>query len=202
MTVVALLLLLASAGAGARLGRWLRLPMWPLTGAILGGLVLTLLWPGPIDVPGGWRVAAQVLVGTAVGAAIEKGVLREGLDLVVPGLLAVVSIIGIGVAGGLLIGGMHQLDHVSAVLGMVPGGVGEMVASATALHANVPVVASMHVVRLVISLAALPLMIRCVSRLTRRAGGGRRTGEVSRSSESDRARGAMRKLPPEGLSDS
>ena len=120
-----------------------------------------------IDVPAGWRIAAQVLVGTAVGAAIEEGVLREFLGVVVPGALAVVSIIGIGVAAGLLIGGTGHLDHVSAVLGMVPGGVGEMVASATALHANVPVVASMHVVRLVISLAALPLMIRCVTGLTR-----------------------------------
>lgn len=167
MRLAALLLLVISAGAGAWLGRRLRLPMWPLTGAILGGAVLSLLWADPIDVPGGWRIAAQVLVGTAVGAAIEEGVLREFLGVVVPGALAVVSIIGIGVAAGLLIGGTGRLDHVSAVLGMVPGGVGEMVASATALHADVPVVAGMHVVRLVISLAALPLMIRCVTGMTR-----------------------------------
>ena len=155
MTAVALLLLLVSSAAGAWLGRRLRLPMWPLTGAILGGLVLTLLWPHAIHVPGGWRVAAQVLVGTAVGAAIERGVLREFLGVLVPGALAVVSIIGIGVATGVLIGFMGRLDHVSAVLGMVPGGVGEMVASATALQADAAVVAGMHVVRLVISLAAL-----------------------------------------------
>ncbi|WP_344147248.1 AbrB family transcriptional regulator [Nocardioides koreensis] len=180
-----MLLLALSAGVGARLGRRLRLPMWPLTGAILGGLVLTLVWPGAIDVPAGWRIVAQVLVGTAVGAAIEEGVLREFLGVLVPGALAVVSIIGIGVAAGLLIGATGHLDHVSAVLGMVPGGVGEMVASATALHANVPVVASMHVVRLVISLAALPLMIRCVTGLTRRAGEGRPDEEASRLSDSD-----------------
>ncbi|NYD40473.1 AbrB family transcriptional regulator [Nocardioides panaciterrulae] len=183
-----MLLLVLSAGAGAWLGRRLRLPMWPLTGAILGGLVLTLLWPDPIDVPGGWRIAAQVLVGTAVGAAIQKGVLREFLSVVVPGALAVVTILGIGVATGLLIAGTGKLDHVSAVLGMVPGGVGEMVASATALHADVPLVAGMHVARLVISLAAIPFMIRCVAGLTREtverrardAAGGRSLDEDGR----------------------
>ena len=167
MTALALLLLLATAGAGAWLARRLRLPMWPLTGAIAGGLVVTLLWSETIIVPSGWRIAAQVLVGTAVGAAIEEGVLQQFLRVVVPGALAVVTIIGIGVASGVLIGLTGRLDHVSAVLGMVPGGVGEMVASATALHADVPVVAGMHVVRLVISLASIPFMIRCVTRITR-----------------------------------
>lgn len=163
----ALILLVVSSGAGAWLGKRLRLPMWPLTGAILGGLVPTLLWPSSIDVPASWRIAAQVLVGTAVGAGIEAGVMREFLRVAVPGVLAVVSIIGVGVAGGLLVGGTGHLDHLSAMLGMIPGGVGEMVASATSLHADVPVVAGMHVVRLVTSLAALPLVLRTVARLTR-----------------------------------
>lgn len=165
----ALAVLLVSAGAGAWLGRRARLPMWPLTGAILGGLLPALLWHGPIDVPGSWRVAAQVLVGTAVGSGIDRGALRDFLRVVVPGVLTVVTIIGIGVGSGLLIGTTGHLDHLSAVLGTVPGGVGEMVASATALRADVPVVAGMHVVRLVISLAALPLLVRAVSILSRPA---------------------------------
>lgn len=147
--------------------------MWPLTGAIIGGLVPTLLWPQPIDIPGSWRIAAQILVGAAVGAGIKPGVLREFWDVVVPGALAVISIIGIGLAGGVVIGSTGHLDHVSAVLGMVPGGVGEMVAAATALHAEVPVVASMHVVRLVVSLAALPFLIRAVEKMSLRIDDGR-----------------------------
>lgn len=172
----ALPVLLASAGAGAWLGRRARLPMWPLTGAILGGLLPALLWRVPIDVPGSWRVAAQVLVGTAVGSGIDRGALREFWRVVVPGVVAVATIIGVGVGSGLLIGATGHLDHLSAVLGTVPGGVGEMVASATALRADVPVVAGMHVVRLVISLAALPLLVRAVSILTRRVGDPRECG--------------------------
>lgn len=167
-----LLLLFAGGGAGAWVGRRLRLPMWPLTGAVLGAVLLGLLLPGAVSVPSGWRLVAQVLVGAAVGAGIEPEVLEEFRAVLVPGLLAVVSIVAVGVGTGLLIAASGHVDHVSAVLGMIPGGVGEMVASATALDADVPVVAGMHVVRLVVSLAALPLVTRLVVAIAGRSGGG------------------------------
>ena len=165
MTAVDGALLLVSGAIGAWLGKRVRLPMWPLTGAIASGLVLSATMPGLLSVPQGWRVVAQVLVGTAVGAGIQRGVVPEFKAILGPGLLAVVTIIAVGAAGGVLVSTTGHVDAVSGILGMVPGGVGEMVASAAALDGDVALVAGMHVLRLVISLAALPLIIRCVGAL-------------------------------------
>jgi membrane AbrB-like protein len=165
MTAVQGVVLLLSGTAGAWLGKRARLPMWPLTGAIIGGLVVSAVMPQMLGVPQGWRVAAQILVGTAVGSGIQRGVLSEFRAILAPGLLAVITIISVGAAGGILVSTTGHVDPVSGVLGMVPGGVGEMVASAAALDGDVPLVAGMHVLRLVISLAALPLLVRTVTAL-------------------------------------
>lgn len=47
---------------------------------------------------------------------------------------------------------------------MVPGGVGEMVAPATALDADSAVVAGMHVVRLLVVVSVTPLLVRWAGR--------------------------------------
>ena len=56
-----LLALLASGSAGAVLARFLRVPLWPLTGAIVGAAVLHVSVGGSSVVPAWWGFVAQVL---------------------------------------------------------------------------------------------------------------------------------------------
>lgn len=168
MTPAAMALLLAGGVLGAGAGRLLRLPMWPMTGAILGAAVVHNLAGGAggaTNVPAGWSILAQVLVGAAVGATITPGVVAQFRAVLLPGLLAVVSMIGVGIVCGLGIAATGQVDSVAAVFGMVPGGVGEMVAAATALNGDSALVAGMHVTRLVLVLGTLPLVIGWTVRL-------------------------------------
>ncbi|MGH3356735.1 MAG: AbrB family transcriptional regulator [Nocardioidaceae bacterium] len=158
-------LLLAGGVLGAGTGRLLRLPMWPMTGALLGAAVVHNLAGGATNVPAGWSILAQVLVGAAVGATITPGVVAQFRAVLLPGLLAVVSMIGVGIVCGLGIAATGQVDSVAAVFGMVPGGVGEMVAAATALNGDSALVAGMHVTRLVLVLGTLPLVIGWTVRL-------------------------------------
>lgn len=156
--VVALLL---GGAAGAALAGVLRLPFWPLIGAIVGAAAVRLASGGHIAVPAGWQTAAQVLVGTVVGLAVAPGVLRDFRAVLLPGLLAVVAILGFGVGWGLVVGRSGGVGAPAAVFGMVPGGVGEMMAAATAVRADTAVVAAMHLVRLLVVLSCLPLLVRC-----------------------------------------
>ncbi|MGH3384161.1 MAG: AbrB family transcriptional regulator [Nocardioidaceae bacterium] len=153
-------LLLASGAAGAAVGRLLRLPMWPMTGALAGAALMHVLVGGHFVAPGWWSVLAQVLVGTAVGATVAPNLLREFRSVLVPGAVAVLAIVGIGVGCGLAIGALHLLDPTVAVFGTVPGGVGEMVAAATALDVDSALVAAMHTVRLLAVLWLLPVLVR------------------------------------------
>jgi len=154
------ILLLASGGLGAAAGRVVRLPMWPLTGSIVGAAVMHVLLSGSSSAPSWWGVLAQVLVGAAVGAGIAPGVAREFAAVLVPGVLCVVAIIGVGIGCGLALSAAGQVAPVVAVFGMVPGGVGEMVAAATSLHADSALVAGMHVARLLVVLWTLPWLVR------------------------------------------
>ena len=162
---------LLGGAAGAALARPLRLPFWPLTGSIAGAAVVRLVLGGHIAVPTGWQTGAQVLVGTVVGLAVAPGVLREFRAVLLPGLLAVAGILGLGVGWGLVVGHSGATGTAAAVFGMVPGGVGEMMAAATAVGADTAVVAAMHLVRLVVVLSCLPLLIRCARVFGRRWGG-------------------------------
>lgn len=153
--------LLLGGAAGAALARPLRVPFWPLIGSIAGAATVRLAYGGHLAVPAGWQTTAQILVGTLVGMSVLPGVLRDFRAVLLPGLLAVFALLGFGVGWGLVVGHSGEADLVSAVFGMVPGGVGEMMAAATAVHADTAVVAAMHLVRLIVVLSCLPLLVRC-----------------------------------------
>ncbi|EST38734.1 hypothetical protein N566_05825 [Streptomycetaceae bacterium MP113-05] len=159
MTAGAVWLLLGGA-AGAALAKPLRLPFWPLIGAIAGAAAVRLASGGHMAIPAGLQTVAQVLVGTVVGLAVAPGVLRDFRTVLLPGLLAVVAILGFGVGWGLFVGRTGAAAVPAAVFGMVPGGVGEMMAAATAVRTDTAVVAAMHLARLVVVLSCLPLLVR------------------------------------------
>lgn len=164
-----LVLLVLGGAVGAGAARALRLPMWSLTGALFGTAAVHVATNSSGQIPNSWSVGAQVLVGTAVGATVAPDLLRLFRAVLVPGVVAVVALIGVGVGCGLAMGAAGVLDPTVAAFGMVPGGVGEMVAAAQALQADSALVAGVHVVRLLVVLWSLPLLVRWV---TRRFGDG------------------------------
>ena len=160
---LALLVVVLGGAAGAAAARALRLPMWPLTGALVGSAAVHLATSSSVQIPNTLSVGAQVLVGTAVGATVAPDLLRQFRTVLVPGVLAVLALIGVGVGCGLAMGAAGVLDPTVAAFGMVPGGVGEMVAAAQALKADSALVAGLHVVRLLVVLWSLPLLVRWVT---------------------------------------
>ena len=165
MTPTVMIMLLAAGGLGAACGRLVRLPLWPLTGSLLGAAIAHQAIGGSMSAPAWWALTAQVLVGAAVGAAVTPGMFRQFRAVLLPGLLTVALIIGAGIICGLGIAATGRVDSEAAVLGMVPGGVGEMVAAAAALHTDSAVVAGMHVARLVLVLSTVPLLVRWARRM-------------------------------------
>lgn len=176
MTALELVLLLLGGAAGAAVARTLRLPMWPVTGSIGGAAVVHALAGGSVVLPAWWAMTGQALVGIAVGSAISSDVLREFRAVLLPGSVAVVTIVALGLAAGIAISLTGLIGREESLLGMVPGGVGEMVAAATALDADSAVVAGMHVARLLVVVSTIPLLVRWARRWTPPAGAGRPPG--------------------------
>jgi tricarballylate dehydrogenase len=162
------LMLLAGGTAGAAVGRVLRLPLWPLTGALVGAGVVHLAIGNQAAFPS-WSVfVAQVLVGSAVGARLGPTVLSEFRHVLAPGVLAVLVTVAAGMALGLALWSTQQVGLMEAVFGMVPGGVGEMVATVASLDGDSALVAGMHLVRLFVVVTVIEAAVRWFHR---RSGG-------------------------------
>lgn len=164
MTALLLAGLLAAGLAGGLVARSLRVPVWPMTGAIVGSAVFAWLTAGELPLPGWWSPLAQILVGCSVGSRLGPQVLTEFRAVLLPGCVAVLSIVAAGIGVGAALAGLGLLSPVVAVFGSVPGGVGEMVAAATTLGGDSAVVAGMHLVRLLVLITALPLMVKALRR--------------------------------------
>lgn len=157
---VDLLVLLGSGAVGAVLGGLARLPMWPITGALIGSAVANVLLATTVTMPGALSFFAQVLVGTAVGASVLPGFLRQLRTLILPAMAVTATLVAAGLSAAVLMSVLGLVGPRESLLGMIPGGVGEMVAASAALGADSALVAGMHVVRLLITLWMLPLLVR------------------------------------------
>ncbi|WP_233206256.1 AbrB family transcriptional regulator [Cryobacterium sp. N19] len=166
-----LIVLLASGGLGAIGGYLLRLPMWPITGALVGSAVANIALQSSTGMPSQLSFVAQVLVGTAVGSTVLPGFMRQVRRMLVPVLVVVLSLVGAGLSFAVILSALGFLDAPEAFLGLIPGGVGEMVSAASGVGADSALIAGIHVVRLLISLWTLPLLIRWASRWRRRQSG-------------------------------
>jgi uncharacterized protein len=160
MSAGVLLAVLAGGSAGAALGRLLRLPMWPLTGALAGAATVHLAVGGGNVLPTWCVFLAQVLVGSTVGARLGPGVLGSFRAVMVPGVIAVLVTMVVGVGLGLALWSANGIGLVEAVFGMVPGGVGEMVAAVASLNGDSALVAGMHLVRIFVVVTLMGLLVR------------------------------------------
>lgn len=164
MSLLMLLGVFLSGAIGAAVGRLLRLPMWALTGALLGSAAFHLAVGVGGGLPWWWTFVAQVAVGSAVGSRLGPSVLQDFRTILVPGVTAVLVIIPAGIGVGLAIWATGRAGLVESVFGMVPGGVGEMVAAVAGLGGDSALVAGMHFVRLLVMLTALHFAVRWLRR--------------------------------------
>jgi membrane AbrB-like protein len=150
------------AVVGMLLGRLLRLPASLLVGPMLASAVIGMLGLSAAHPPSELIVAAQIVLGGAVGsrlAKVELGVVVEGFKasfiLVVPMVLA---------AAGLsyAVSEMAGFDHFAMLLALMPGGLGEMTLIALALGIDVPFVVTHHMVRIALVMLIAPLVFRWV----------------------------------------
>ena len=152
-------LLLACGGFGAGVAHLTRLPMWPITGGVVGAAIPSVWLFGEVTLPSQLSFVAQVIVGTALGASVLPGFFALLRRLFMPTIVVVIVIVGVGVSAGTALGGLGVLEAEVAYLGMLPGGVGELVAASQSIGADSALVAGIHLTRLLLTLWLLPLLV-------------------------------------------
>ena len=143
---------MAVGGIADRLG----VPAAWLVGPLGAGLAAALVRRGRLELGGPLLLAAQAVVGAALGAAVRPEVLADvSRDL--PAVAGVaLGTLCLSVGAGFALARLTSLDRPTAVLGMLAGAAeGVLVASQDA-RADVRLVAVMQYVRVVLVIASVP----------------------------------------------
>jgi len=156
------LVLLAVGVSGGLLARRLRLPGGPMVGAMLATGLVSLAAADSSPLPEGIRSFAMLLLGTSIGASLERSAVVRLRRVLPTALLAILTLIAVGFALGWTLyrfaGGRILL--VTAMLSTMPGGASGLAAAAYDLGAEPELVASFHLVRIILVFSALPAALQ------------------------------------------
>lgn len=150
-----LALVLIAGAALAFVFRALHLPAAWLFGPLVASAVAAVRGWEAVRFPGGFYLAGQAVIGTALGAGFSPktlGVLSHHLGVFT---FAVVFILLTSLLNGWLLARYTELNPPTAFLGTMPGGAGVMAAMSDSMGANTQLVTAVQYTRLLIILASL-----------------------------------------------
>lgn len=152
------------AVAGAALGRWVRLPAYRLLGPMLLSAALHVTGISATSPPYELVAAAQVVVGSAVGARFSGVPLRQILETLLSSLGSTGVMLLLTLAFALTLAPWSGHAWPPVVLAYSPGGLTEMSLIALSLNIEVAFVATHHVVRIALIVFGAPLAFRLLRR--------------------------------------
>lgn len=147
------MLLASGAAAGALLAR-LGMANAFMFGPLAVAIALTV---GEVDLsslPSGLSNAAQVLLGSTLGARFERRSLQSAPRYVFGVLASVAAVIAVAALFAFLMAALSGLPAATLVLAMAPGGIAEMCITAKVLQLGVPLVTAAQVARVFVLLTS------------------------------------------------
>lgn len=148
MNVGSLLLTAAAAVVGAAVATLLHLPAAPLLGAMVGVAVLNIATTSAFEIAPAGRWIIYVFLGWLLGTAVNQETLTQLRSAVVPIVVTVVAFLLFGLIAALLLWKFTPFDSLTALLATAPGGIAQMGALSASAGANVPIVLTIHVLRI------------------------------------------------------
>lgn len=148
--------LLAACTIGYPVARLLRVPAAQIVGPMLLSAAIHLAGLTEGKPPGLLVAAAQVVVGASLGCRFTG---LEARRLGRDGLMAVAltaAMLAVTTAAAWLVNGATGLGMAALILAFAPGGLAEMTLIALALHIDVALVATHHIVRIVLIVTLAP----------------------------------------------
>lgn len=155
-----LLMICATALLGLVLARWIKLPAAQLTGPLILAAAATVTGFLDLHLPF-WLIAvAQLVIGVSLGMrfkGVDTAMLRRSMGL---SFLSVSYMLVLGLCFAWALNSLTGLPFLALFISFAPGGVAEMSIVALSLAASPALVSLHHVVRILITVAELPLAAR------------------------------------------
>ena len=148
MSVGALLLTAGAAIVGASVATLLHLPAAPLLGAMVGVAVVNIATSSAFAIAPAGRWIVYVCMGWLLGLSVTTDALKELRSAFVPIVVTVVAFLVFGLVAAWLLWRFTSIDSLTALLATAPGGIAQMGAFSVSAGANVPIVLTVHVLRI------------------------------------------------------
>ncbi len=152
-------LTLLVGAVGAAVASAVGFPGGVFTGAMLVTAAASLL-NAPLGNPPAWlRSSARIILGLTVGATVTPETLGAVANALLPVAIMVVCMVLMGLGMAWALQRFARMSPATSLCGASPGALAAMVALADDLGGDPPVVASMHLVRLISVLLFMPAFV-------------------------------------------
>ena len=148
MSVGALLITAGAAVVGAGIATLLHLPAAPLLGAMVGVAVVNIATTSAFAIAPAGRWVVYVCMGWLLGMSVNRETLDQLRSSLVPIVVTVVAFLIFGLVAAWLLWRFTSIDSLTALLATAPGGIAQMGAFSASAGANVPIVLTVHVLRI------------------------------------------------------
>ena len=149
----------ALAAAGGLAGNRLGLPAGTLMGAMLAVAVYNII-TGSAVIPPQMKIFAQIILGGIIGTGLNLEVLKGFKEVLLPVMVFVTLLFAFSIISALIISKITGMDIITALFSCSPGGLSEMTIIAYSYNANVPVVALIHLSRIVSVVLFYPFLAK------------------------------------------
>ena len=163
-----LAVLAACAIAGVGAGRLIRLPAYRLSGPMLASAAVHVTGLSESAPPWELVAAAQIVMGSGIGARFSGVPIRRVLGLMAAALASTVLMLATTVSFALVLAPLTGISWQPIVLAYAPGGLAEMSLIALSLGIETAFVATHHVIRIGLIVMAAPLVFARISPLNGR----------------------------------
>jgi uncharacterized protein len=148
MSATSLLLTAGAAVVGAGIATLLHLPAAPLLGAMVGVAVVNIATTSAFAIAPAGRWVVYVCMGWLLGMSVNRETLGQLRSSLVPIVVTVVAFLIFGLVAAWLLWRFTSIDSLTALLATAPGGIAQMGAFSASSGANVPIVLTVHVLRI------------------------------------------------------
>lgn len=154
------ILFIAVSIAGAEFSKRKHLPTPYMVGPLLGVAILVLAGLQPPHLPDLVVIGAQICVGIFIGTSIQTEKSANWRIILPYALLSSIGLVACSLGIGYVLTLCQPIDLVTAFLSAAPGGIAEMGVTATVVHANLSLVASYQIFRLLFILFIVPVLLK------------------------------------------
>jgi uncharacterized protein len=146
---------------GGSIGHFLSIPAGALIGAVFFVALFNMIF-FRLYIPTKVSIGAQMLVGAVIGAGMTLEALVGLRYIILPALLVAVFLISIGLLLALCLNRIWNINMNTAIIATAPGGMTEMSLIAADVGADVSIVASLHLIRLIALLMIYPAAMKLI----------------------------------------